>query len=129
MPVVLTLGPITAEMILRMAALTRDYNPVGMVPDAAREAGHRKNVLHHAWISGLVATGLRQMASGLEVAELELQYALPAYQGDILRLTIRPEESKSKGISAGVVFDVVERSGRMVATGTARLERNLEAGK
>jgi acyl dehydratase len=125
MPVVLTLGPITAEMILSMAALTRDYNPVGMIPDAAREAGHSKIVLHHAWISGLVATGLRQMASGVEVAELELQYALPAYQGDILMVTIRCGESGSKGISAGVVFDVVERSGRIVATGTARLEKDL----
>jgi len=124
MPVVLTLGPITAEMILRMAALTRDYNPVGMAPDAARDAGHRKMVLHHAWISGLVATGLRQMASGLEVAELELRYALPAYQGDILSFTMRPEESESKGTSGGVAFDVVERSGRVVATGTARLEEH-----
>jgi len=117
------LGPVTRNMALEMAGLTRDYHPSRVAPKAVTQSEEWRLLLHEVWISGLAAAHLPTIAPGWSLTALKLRYRLPVQQGEILTLRILRVHAEAGEGAKAVVFEVLDRSRKIVADGTARLER------
>jgi len=116
------LGPVTKNMALEMAALTRDYHPGRVTAKVATQSGASRALLHEAWISGLAAAHLPTIAPGWSLTALKLRYRLPVQQGEILTLRIIQVDAGARGGAKTVAFEVLDRSRKIAADGTAQLE-------
>jgi acyl dehydratase len=124
-----TVGPVTPEMVLQMAALTRDYHPIRVVRNALARSGEEPMVLHEVWISGLAAARLGSMAAGLAVTSLELRYHSAVCQGEVLTIRIIPGGAGLTQETETVAFEVLNGALRLVAAGTAELEHKCRGKK
>jgi len=118
----IALGPVTKNMALEMAALTRDYHPWRVTTKDVTQSGEPRLLLHEVWISGLAAAHLPTIAPGLSLTALKLMYRLPTQQGEVLTLRIMRVHAGAREGAKIVVFEVLDRSRKIVADGTARLE-------
>jgi len=125
-PAKVSVGPVTKNMALEMATLTRDYHPWRVTAKAATQSGGSRQLLHEVWISGLAAAHLPTIAPGLSLTALKLRYRLPVQQGEILTLRIIQVHAGAKEGAKTVVFEVLGRSRKIVADGTARLEHRSQ---
>jgi len=111
--------PVTAENALQMAALTRDFHPWQVVPQAAKKAGQPSLVLHSAWISGLVSTALEQMASSGRVIQWSIKYHGSAYLGERLVLEACVVQDAKAEPAVKILFRVLGPARKLVAEGEA----------
>jgi hypothetical protein len=113
----ISLGPITTDHILAMAALTRDFHPISVVPDVAARYGYRGTVLHSIWISGLVGIGIRRYVPHEFRVDVELAYHEAALQGTTLVLTMRFEDHEAVVEGLAIGFEVRDGRRKLVASG------------
>ncbi len=119
----LCLGPFSGEELLRMAELTRDFHPVRLVPQVAKDAGFAGLLLHPAWISGLADAGIRMAFPCGEVMSLAVSHRGTAVHGDILSLELACKEQNFPG-EVRVSFLVKNQQGTLVGEGEARIVLN-----
>ncbi len=67
-------GPVSKTDALALAALSKDYNPVLLVPDVALAKGRPGTHLHPLWVSGMVERCVRKLIPNSAIVELTLSF-------------------------------------------------------
>ena len=102
-----------------MSLLTGDFGPVRVLPQAGRGADLAAQVLHSAWVSGLVGAGLRGVCNGRDPKAFEIVYRPAACRGEALSLDTWERDETGDPAKCVVVFEVRTRGSRVVAEGRA----------
>ncbi len=111
-------GPVTSEAALKLAAISKDFNPQFLVGEVARAEGLPNIPLHSLWVSSYVDAAIR-LAAKARIAGLEICYHRSARQGESLTLEISTEVDG--GIDTAIVFKVLDNRRKVVASGTSQL--------
>jgi hypothetical protein len=114
---ILSVGPIGDDDILRMAALTREFNPLNVISGAAAQGGLSTPVLHSAWISGLISAGLEGSFPDAEWADIEILYCGSAFENERLTLEMNRENPGMENEAWIAAFRVLGPRRRLIARG------------
>lgn len=113
----ISLGPFNDAAILKMAAITKDYNPVRIFTQSAQESGYAYRPLHFLWISSLVDAGLADLTPSWQIAEMEINYEKVVFENNSITLKFEGYSLSSDG--ARVLFTIKDENKRNIAHGSA----------
>jgi len=116
---ILSVGPIGGDDLLRMAALTREFNPLNVISAGTARGDRAAAVLHTAWISGLVSAGLDGSFPDAECGDFEIMYHGSAFENERLALEMNVENADTDGKACMVAFRVLGPRRRLIAEGRA----------
>jgi hypothetical protein len=114
--------------MMKMSILTRDYHPLGLLPDVVAAGGLPGLRLHAAWIAGIVDEALRSIACGKRIASVRIDYLKPMHQRDTLYLELVQGEEAAGPDETVFRFKVLNQRRDVTAEGSAHLASAYNGG-